>query len=54
MIELSVTQYAIKNNLTRQAVLYQIKDNRLPENVSAKRIGNAWVLEVKESEVIQN
>ena len=44
MQELSVTQYAEQLGVTRQAVLSQIKQDRLPENVSAKKIGNTWVL----------
>jgi len=44
MEELSVTEYANKLNITRQAVLSQIKQSRLPENVLAKKIGTIWVL----------
>ena len=46
MIELSVTQYAKKIDVTRQAVLYQIKGNRLASNVTAKKIGSTWILTV--------
>jgi len=47
MKELSVTEYAKKIKLTRQAVLLQISEGRLDENVVAKKIGNNWVLVIK-------
>lgn len=42
--ELSVTQYANKLGLTRQAILSQINNNRLPKNVVAKKVGNSWII----------
>ena len=47
MQQLSVTEYANKLNITRSAVLLQIKDKRLPKNVSAKKIGNTWAITIK-------
>lgn len=44
MKELSVTQYAARQNVTRQAILLQIKDKRLPKNVSSKKVGATWVI----------
>lgn len=53
MKELSVTEYAKLLDMTRQGVLSQIKQGRLPENVSSKRIGNAWILELSEQSTQQ-
>lgn len=44
MRKMSVTQYADTVELTRQAVLAQIKENRLPEGVTAERIGHHWLI----------
>lgn len=44
----SVTEYAKSVGLTRQAVLRQIKDGRLPKGVSEKKIGKTYVLFVSE------
>ena len=49
MQTLSVTQYAKTLGLTRQGVLLQIKEKRLAKGVSAKKIGNTYVIFVKES-----
>lgn len=49
----SVTQYASLNNITRQAVLLQIKENRLPANVSAKKIGNSYCITVMENVALE-
>lgn len=46
MLELSVTQYAKQLDLTRQAVLAQIKENRLPDNVVCRKVGSVWILSV--------
>lgn len=43
----SVTDYAKSIQKTRQAVLLQIKEKRLPENVRAEKIGKTWVIEIK-------
>ena len=47
-MEMSITQYAEKMGVTRQAILLQIHEGRLPVNVKARQVGHAWVLEVKE------
>lgn len=47
-MELSVTQYAKRLGVTRQAVLSQISQNRLAPNVVAKKIGTTWVLTINE------
>ncbi len=44
-MQLSVTQYAAKVEKTRQAILWQIKNNKLPEGVKAVKVGNSWVIE---------
>ena len=44
MKELSVTEYAAKLNITRQAVLLQIKEGRLAKNVTSKKVGATWVI----------
>lgn len=49
MEKLSVTQYADRVGLTRQAVLAQIREDRLPENVSATKIGTTYVLQITNS-----
>ena len=49
MKELSVTQYAKLLTITRQAVLSQISEGRLASNVTARKVGNTWVLSIKES-----
>lgn len=46
-MELSVTDYAKQLGVTRQAVLLQIKEKRLPKNVTAKKIGNTYLLSVR-------
>ena len=47
MTLLSVTEYAKTIGKTRQAVLIQIKQNRLAKGVTAKKIGNTYFLEVE-------
>ena len=44
MQTLSVTEYAKRLSITRQAVLLQIKEKRLPKNVTVKKIGNTYSL----------
>jgi hypothetical protein len=48
MKQLSISQYAKTIGLTRQAVLFQINQNRLPENVSAIKIGKFYVISIQE------
>ena len=47
-MELSVTEYAKSLGVTRQAILLQIKEKRLPKNVTVKKIGNTYSLSVRE------
>ncbi len=47
MEQLSVTDYAKLLGLTRQAILLQIKEKRLPKNVTVKKIGNTYSLSVR-------
>jgi predicted transcriptional regulator len=44
---ISVTQYAKRLGITRQAVLLQIKEKRLPKNVTVQKIGNTYLLTVR-------
>ena len=44
---LSVTEYAKLLGVTRQAILLQIKEKRLPKNVTVKKIGNTYSLTVR-------
>jgi len=46
-MRLSVTDYAKQLGITRQAVLLQIKEKRLPKNVTVKKIGNTYSLSVR-------
>ena len=46
-MELSVTEYAKRLGVTRQAVLLQIKEKRLPKNVTVKKIGSTYLLSVQ-------
>ena len=46
MEQLSVTDYAKLLGVTRQAILLQIKEKRLPKNVTVKKIGNTYSLTV--------
>lgn len=46
-MELSVTEYAKSLGVTRQAILLQIKEKRLPKNVTVKKIGNTYSLSVR-------
>lgn len=48
MILLSVTEYAKLLNITRSAVLLQIKENRLAENAEAMLVGKSWVIRIVE------
>lgn len=41
---MTVSEYAKRKKITRQAVLYQIKNNLLPTDYSAKKIGNNWII----------
>jgi len=45
-MRLSVTEYAKRIGVTRQAVLLQIKEKRLPKNVKVEKIGNTYTLSV--------
>jgi predicted transcriptional regulator len=45
-MRLSVTEYAKQLGVTRQAVLLQIKEKRLPKNVKVEKIGNTYSLTV--------
>lgn len=45
-IDMSVTDYAKSQNKTRQAILAQINDNRLPEGVTATLVGKTWIIKV--------
>jgi len=47
MEQLSVTDYAKLLGVTRQAILLQIKEKRLPKNVTVKKIGNTYSLSVR-------
>ena len=47
MEQLSVTDYAKQLDITRQAVLLQIKEKRLPKNVTVHKIGNTYLLKVR-------
>lgn len=46
-MQLSVSQYAANIRLTRQAVLWQIKNNKLPKGVKAEKLGNVWIIKTK-------
>ena len=45
-MRISVTDYAKQIGVTRQAVLLQIKEKRLPKNVKVEKIGNTYSLNV--------
>ncbi len=47
VLKQSVTEYAKSINKTRQAVLAQINQNRLPINVSYEKVGSTYVLIIK-------
>jgi predicted transcriptional regulator len=47
MKTLSVTEYSKLLNVTRQAVLLQIKEKRLAKGVTCKKIGNTYSLSVR-------
>lgn len=46
-MNISVTEYAKLLDLTRQAILLQIKEKRLPKNVTVKKISNTYLLSVR-------
>lgn len=46
-MKLSVTEYAKQLDVSRQAVLLQIKEKRLPKNVKVEKIGNTYSLTVR-------
>jgi predicted transcriptional regulator len=46
-MKLSVTEYAKRLGVTRSAVLLQIKEKRLPKNVTVEKIGNTYTLSVR-------
>ena len=45
-MRISVTDYAKQLGITRQAVLLQIKEKRLPKNIKVEKIGNTYSLTV--------
>lgn len=45
-MQLSLTQYAAKIGLTRQGVHAQIEEGRLKSGVTAKMIGNSYLITV--------
>ena len=47
MKKYSVTEYAKLLGLTRQAILYRIKNKLLPKNTKVSKIGNQYVIAVK-------
>ena len=47
MKQISVTEYAKSLDITRQAVLLQIKEKRLAKGVTCKKIGNTYSLSVR-------
>ena len=46
-MQVSITQYAKDIGQTRQNVWDMIVSGRLPDNVTAEKIGNSWVLTIK-------
>lgn len=50
MKQLSVTEYSKLLGLTRQAILVQIWQNRLPKGVISKKIGNTYIIIIIEEE----
>ena len=46
-MKLSVTEYAKSLGVTRQAILLQIKEKRLPKNVTIEKVGNTYSLSVR-------
>jgi len=46
-MQLSVTEYAKRLGVTRQAVIAQIKEKRLAKGVKAEKIGNNYVISVR-------
>lgn len=48
-MQLSVTEYAKMLNLTRSAILLQIKENRLPKGVKVKKIGTTYVITISKN-----
>jgi hypothetical protein len=48
MKQLSVTEYAKTIGLTRQAVLVQIWQNRLPDGIIATKIGTTYIITILE------
>jgi len=46
MEQLSVTEYAKLLGVTRQAVLWQIKEKRLSEGVTATKVGCNWIVKI--------
>jgi len=45
-ITFTVSQYANRTGHTRQSVHKQIKENRLPKGVTAKKIGSTWLISI--------
>lgn len=46
-MQLSVTEYAKRLGITRQAVIAQINGKRLPKGVKAERIGHNYIITVR-------
>lgn len=42
----SVTEYATAYDISRQAVLKKIKDNKLPKGHKATKVGHVWTISV--------
>lgn len=51
MKQLSVTEYSKLLGLTRQAILVQIWQNRLPKGVISKKIGNTYIIIIEEEKI---
>ena len=50
-MDVSVTQYAEAYGITRQAVIKRIHEKKLPKGQKAKKVGHAWVIKVKKSDL---
>lgn len=45
-VELSVSEFAAKLQISRQAVLKKIKNKTLPKNAKARLVGKTWIIEL--------
>lgn len=41
---ISVRQYAYENGITKPGVIKQIEENRLPENIEARKVDSSWIM----------